>query len=560
MISRQSRVQWPLAVLTVFTIVCFFLLTIPAQLVNYEELSFTDGEETKYTSLSWLENLDVQGSGKWAEIKNGVKEVEKGFEDAKSTLEDIFHIVGHHVEEGVKDIKDRLNPKKSGNKPWAQILTHSDFPGYNIKLKEPKLCDPSVKQYSGYFNVDEKKHFFFWFFESRNDPINDPIVLWLNGGPGCSSLTGLFFELGPCTVNSEGSDTVINPSSWNNNATIIFLDQPMNVGYSYGSGVSNTLAASKDVYAFLQIFFNQFPEYAKLDFHIAGESYAGHYIPAIAAEINNNNEGKSAWIQSTKPKQLKHINLDSILIGNGLVDPLVQYEYYPNMACNSTYGPILDEATCDKMRQAYPTCARLINNCYKSQNVFNCLPASVYCNKELIQPYQASGQNPYDVRKKCEGNNLCYPILSAIENYLNKPAIMAELGAEVNGYKSCNMEVNFRFQMAGDWMRPFHLSIPPLLANKVRVLIYAGDADFICNWFGNLAWANQLEWPGKAGFNSAENKDWIIEDGGEVLAGKVKSHQGFTFIQIYEAGHMTPYDQPNASLDFFNRWVQKREI
>jgi len=71
-----------------------------------------------------------------------------------------------------------------------------------------------------------------------------------------------------------------------------------------------------------------------LDFHIAGESYAGHYIPAIAAEINNNNKGISSWILS-RPEGLQdllHVNLESILIGNGLVDPLVQYEYYPQVS------------------------------------------------------------------------------------------------------------------------------------------------------------------------------------------------------------------------------------
>src|SRR3954453_1982932 len=99
------------------------------------------------------------------------------------------------------------------------------------------------------------------FFESRNDPKNEPVVLWLNGGPGCSSLTGLFLELGPSSVNKK-IELVYNPYSWNSNASVIFLDQPVNVGYSYsGSTVSNTVAAGKDVYALLTLFFKQFPEY-----------------------------------------------------------------------------------------------------------------------------------------------------------------------------------------------------------------------------------------------------------------------------------------------------------
>src|SRR5271154_4615180 len=103
------------------------------------------------------------------------------------------------------------------------------------------------------------------FFESRNDPQNDPVVLWLNGGPGCSSLTGLFLELGPASID-ENLKLVHNPYSWNANASVIFLDQPVNVGFSYsGSSVTNTIAAGKDVYALLTLFFKQFPEYATQD-------------------------------------------------------------------------------------------------------------------------------------------------------------------------------------------------------------------------------------------------------------------------------------------------------
>ncbi|KAG0811040.1 hypothetical protein G6F40_006629 [Rhizopus arrhizus] len=154
------------------------------------------------------------------------------------------------------------------------VFTHPAFSNYALRYKHPSLCDPDVKQISGYLDVDDDKHFFFWFFESRDKPKEDPLVLWLNGGPGCSSLTGLFMELGPCTVNLEGTNTVLNKYSWNEKANVIFLDQPLNVGYSYGSGgATNTNAAAKDVYAFLQLFFKQFPQdILDLDFHASDES------------------------------------------------------------------------------------------------------------------------------------------------------------------------------------------------------------------------------------------------------------------------------------------------
>ncbi len=89
---------------------------------------------------------------------------------------------------------------------------------------ENGLCDATVKSYSGYFGVDSgvDKNYFYWLFESRATPASDPLVMWLNGGPGCSSELGLLTENGPCTVNAEGTDTINNPYSWNNNAVSHF--------------------------------------------------------------------------------------------------------------------------------------------------------------------------------------------------------------------------------------------------------------------------------------------------------------------------------------------------
>jgi cathepsin A (carboxypeptidase C) len=419
---------------------------------------------------------------------------------------------------------------------------------YNLRVKsvDPSVLgvDPGVKQYSGYLDDEENdKHLFYWFFESRNDPKNDPVVLWLNGGPGCSSLTGLFLELGPSRIN-EKLQLVSNPYSWNDNASVIFLDQPVNVGYSYSSSsVSNTIAAGKDVYALLTLFFEQFPEYAEQDFHIAGESYAGHYIPVFTAEIQSHKK--------------TNINLKSVLIGNGLTDGLTQYEYYRPMACGDGGWPaVLDKQSCQAMDNALPRCQNLIQNCYDSESVWSCVPASIYCNNALLAPYQRTGQNVYDVRGKCkDSSNLCYPELGWISKWLNQQSVMKALGVEVDGYDSCNFDINRNFLFQGDWMQPFHRLVPGII-EKIPVLIYAGDADFICNWLGNKAWAEALEYPDHKKFAAAEMKDLRIDgskDGRKI--GEVKSHGNFTFMRIHAGGHMVPLDQPEASLEFFNRWL-----
>ncbi|KAF9046676.1 serine carboxypeptidase-domain-containing protein [Panaeolus papilionaceus] len=106
-------------------------------------------------------------------------------------------------------------------KPSKQLLTRSWIRSYSLRVTEPKICHPSVKQYSGYLGIVTGRHLFFWFFESRIAPSKAPIILWISGGSGCSSTFGLLFELGPCGISNEGKSTSLNPYSWNEHADII---------------------------------------------------------------------------------------------------------------------------------------------------------------------------------------------------------------------------------------------------------------------------------------------------------------------------------------------------
>ncbi|KAG6008591.1 hypothetical protein E4U21_004231 [Claviceps maximensis] len=507
-----------------------------------------------------------------ADFDSWTKPLKEAFGEASAEAKGIWDEVSLLAPDAVDAFKKHVisaRPKKHSRMPnskWDHVVKGADVQSlwvendlagshrkvggklnnYSLRAKKvdpSKLGVDKVKQYSGYLDDDEKdKHFFYWFFESRNDPKNDPVVLWLNGGPGCSSLTGLFMELGPASINKK-IELVHNPHSWNANASVIFLDQPVNVGFSYGSGtVSDTVAAGKDIYALLTLFFHQFPEYAKQDFHIAGESYGGHYIPVFTSEILRHKN--------------RNINLKSILIGNGLTDGYTQYEHYRPMACGGGgYPAVLDEATCQSMDNALPRCQSLIKSCYDSESVWTCVPASIYCNNAMIGPYQRSGRNPYDVRRDCKGGNLCYEELGYITEWLNKPEVMEALGVEVDSYESCNMDINRNFLFQGDWMKPYFNLVPQIL-DQIPVLIYAGDADFICNWLGNQAWTNKLEWSGHEGFNKAESKGIAASASKDAKDyGMLKTHGNLTFLQIYKAGHMTPFDQPGPSLDFLNRWM-----
>lgn len=471
---------------------------------------------------------------------------------AKTVPQEGVKKAGEWVSKGVRKFKEIVDSEGES----FELITHQEFPGYQIRLKEPQLCDTTVKSYSGYLDIDEETHLFFWFFESRSNPSNDPITLWLNGGPGCSSSTGLLFELGPCKIANEGQNVTFNKNSWNEVSNIIFLDQPVQVGYSYGGkSINSSPNSAKDVYAFLQLFYEKFEKFAENSFHVFGESYAGTYIPNIGSFINTANK-------ALPTPSSRIIPLVSLGIGNGLTDTYIQFASIPEHSCGASKFAIFDEATCDSIRSKIPQCQRLTKYCYNAPNRFTCVPATLSC-WQVAGPIQNSGKNPYDVRKSCDRDGddgpLCYKEMGWIETYLNQPKIKSALGASKDRtFESCNMDINRAFTFNGDVSHNTAALIPQLLEDGIKLLIYAGEADFMCNYIGNLEWTLALEWTGKADYNLAAPLDFISGKEGK-SAGKTRSTGAgsgtLTYLQVYDAGHMVPFDQPEVSLDFYTRWI-----
>ena len=286
-------------------------------------------------------------------------------------------------------------------------FAHPAFSNYRLRITSPKICDPTVKQYSGYLDISDTRHLFFWwasclfntsctansvyplrFFEARRNPESAPLMMWLNGGPGCSSTTGLLFENGPCTITSPNT-TVQNPHSWTNVANMIFLDEPIGTGYSYASDHSkvNTLTdLAVDVYAFLQLFVSSFPQYAEKPLHLAAESWGGHFGPHIASYVHRMNKRR---IYAPFPGQ-KHVNFASLILANGLTEPATQFESIPEYMCErAPYPPFArDSAACRALRVEMPVCKRMIGSCYRFESRATCDPATAYC---WLRIQQAAG-------------------------------------------------------------------------------------------------------------------------------------------------------------------------
>jgi len=448
---------------------------------------------------------------------------------------------------------------------------------YSLTAKEHDggvFCDDSSKSISGYIDIKgsdfdkngENKHLFFWMFEKRgssssssssssSNTVTDetiPLVMWLTGGPGCSSTLALLTENGPCSVNTDGETTRVNPYSWTEAAHVLWLDQPAGVGFSYGQETdSNEKMIAEDAYFFLQSFFKTYPQYANNPFYVIGESYAGHYVPAIAHRIHRGNKELSF---SKQNDDLIQIALTGIAIGNGLTHPEAQYPWYPEMAYNNSHGiKVINEETYQTMKAVVPRCKQLIHECNQGDstiNTFACQTAFLVCNLGLTSPYQATGLNPYDIRKECEVPPLCYD-MSHIENWLNLESTKKALHVDEkhsHAWQSCNFGINMKFHT--DWMKDFSGYVADLLNDDIPALIYAGDVDFICNYLGNRAWTLDLEWKGKADFVAASEHDWQKKG----LA-RATSDKKFTFLQVYDAGHMVPSDQPEAALDMLKNFL-----
>ena len=171
---------------------------------------------------------------------------------------------------------------------------------------------------TGLVDIHDKDDIFYWMFKSRQETAaTDPLVLWLTGGPGCASEVALFNENGPYQFGEDGAIKT-NPNSWNNISNLLYVDQPIGTGFSHAGlnhDETNETAIAEDMAIFFRGFLEQNPEFIDRDFYITGESYAGHYVPAIAYHLQK---------VATDVK----LNLKGIAIGNGLTDPYLQYPAY----------------------------------------------------------------------------------------------------------------------------------------------------------------------------------------------------------------------------------------
>ncbi|RAO71835.1 uncharacterized protein BHQ10_007847 [Talaromyces amestolkiae] len=451
--------------------------------------------------------------------------------------------------------------------------------------------DPNTKSFSGYVDVAEDQHLFFWFFEARNqNPETAPLTVWINGGPGSSSMIGLFQENGPCGVDSDGN-VYNNPYSWNNASNMIYIDQPTQVGLSYSIPVpgyldpttddvivlpsescpdyaadwscgtypygnasltaNSTANAAPFFYRALQGFMGAFPQYSRESFHFTTESYGGHYGPVFNEYIEKQNKNLQ--------QGAKKISLESVLIGNGWYDPIVQYAAYYNFTVSpgNTYDylPYNDSIASLLYNNLWGpgNCIDQLNDCAARGINEICSIADNFCANHVENIYDVYlGRDEYDFRELTPDP---FPYEFYVD-YLNTPEVQAAIGAYVN-FTESSESVYSAFETTGDDGRIANTveDLGKLLAQGVSVVMYTGDADYNCNWLGGQKVASMVDAPGysKAGFVNITTDD-------DVVHGQVRQAGKFSFVRIYESGHEVPFYQPVVALSMFERVINGYDV
>eukprot|EP00823_Brevimastigomonas_motovehiculus_P006481 TRINITY_DN5372_c0_g1_i1.p1 TRINITY_DN5372_c0_g1~~TRINITY_DN5372_c0_g1_i1.p1 ORF type:complete len:462 (+),score=79.03 TRINITY_DN5372_c0_g1_i1:33-1418(+) len=441
------------------------------------------------------------------------------------------------------------------------VLVLGEIPAHRITTLPGYTGTLPSKQYSGYISVDQKngRNLHYWFVQSERAPATDPVVLWLNGGPGCSSMDGLVYELGPIVfevdeVNGNGVPIVKDrPTRWNKIANMIFLEAPAGVGFSYsdtpGDYQTNDQKTAEDNWKFLVEFFTKaYPEFASNPFYISGESYAGIYIPTLAnAIVEHNKKGDSK------------INLKGVLVGNGCVGSEVgvcssrgdemrmEYMHKRALFADNLYTKI--DKTCDWKNRSLE-CGHLLSEMGRQVggvNIYDIYSPCIRSAGSRVPIHKDSVFSHLLNAKPSEnGPDWCVGAVTAF-TWFNDETVRAALhvgdASKLGAWTVCTGKISYT------WSTPSVMPIYHTLLNAgMKVLIYNGDTDACVPINDNE------EWTAAMGLSLKEEwRPWIVDS---QVAGFVTTYdKGFTFLTVKGAGHMVPQVRPVTAFAMFSRYL-----
>ncbi|KFK43762.1 hypothetical protein AALP_AA1G169400 [Arabis alpina] len=417
--------------------------------------------------------------------------------------------------------------------PTLCFLLSTLFLTASVECQPPPIFpDAALPTKSGYLPVKPApgSSMFYTFYEAQNptSPLADtPLLVWLQGGPGCSSMIGNFYELGPWRVLSSATELESNPGAWNRLFGLLFVDNPIGVGFSIAASKQdiprNQRQVAEHLHAALVEFIEQNPGFEHRPVYITGESYAGKYVPAIGYYI-------------LKEKPNGKVNLKGLAIGNGLTDPVTQLQTH---AVNVYYSGLVNAKQRKELEKAQEISVALV----KSQKWREAADArtellTLLGNMTgLATLYNTARAIPYRT--------------DLVVDLLNQRETKLVLGVnETMRFEDCSDEVED--VLREDVMKSVKFMVE-YTVERTKVLLYQGMLDLRDGVVSTEEWIKTMKWSELEMFLTAERRVWKDADGG--VAGYVQKWGNLSHVAVAGAGHFVPTDKDVNSRDMIEGWV-----
>ena len=383
-----------------------------------------------------------------------------------------------------------------------------------IKVEEDIFL--GEKHYPGLVTIRDKIEVFYWLFKARNNNEKAPLIIWLEGGPGCCTEEAIFLENGPFRIEKSTLKLTKNEYSWSNLADVLFIDQPVGTGFSNAAGELMTRDKEQMIRDYIEFyigFLEQRPEYAEgRDLYLAGQSYGGHFVAYYA----------KAMIE-------KSYNIKGISIGNGYFDPSIVYLSYPQFAYThqliSTYEYFTSMV-------GSGACSLFIKlKWYEAAN-FVCPMEDII----IVGRYPNFRFNPIDIRPHSK-----WIYATTFYEFIQQQKVKDLIGVGGKTWDNCNSLVEQN--LIKDYWSSSLPELNWLLAlPDLRVMIYFGEEDYVCNILSGEQILKSLNWIYKSG--RIPEEDWrAVFMGGEERA-KCVGEGNKSLCRVLKAGHMAIWNQP----------------
>ncbi|KAL9244041.1 hypothetical protein vseg_017857 [Gypsophila vaccaria] len=431
---------------------------------------------------------------------------------------------------------------------------------------------------TGYVGVGEAEvvQLFYYFAESERHVATDPLMLWLTGGPGCSALSGLVYEIGPISFDyarsNVGSDIPklqLNPYSWTKVASIIFLDTPVGTGFSYARSYegyhSNDTLQSNDIYDFLTKWFLDHPKFRSNPLYIAGDSYAGMIVPRIVQQILDGNENALVPKMNLKGYVLGNPTTTGRKVQNSQAEydrrvSLISDELYQlaKISCSGNFVDVdASDLKCSQALKAITDVKRTINvPCIVEPT---CATASSKPTKKFLRYKHQLEDNHVDSihlhegdRSWCREDN--YVLSKTWTNNVQVREALNIREGTVDRWVRCNLSISYT--------RDYEASVVGYHKNLsnayLQVLLYSGDQDLAIPYLGTLEWIEGLQIP-----TASEWRPWLVD--GQVAGyvteyGSSSNNYRLIYTTIKGAGHTAPEYKPKECLAMVERWFKLSQL